>query len=78
MDFFVGDVKTKAEVEVVDLPQQLFLLGTNWLREEKGIIDFDREELQLKEGPGIPIKFVEENESEEEYEEEYEDKEIYY
>ena len=31
MEFFVGDTKTKATVEVVDLPQQLFLLGTDWI-----------------------------------------------
>ena len=59
MEFFVGDVKTRAKVEVVDLPQQLFLLGTDWLHKERGIIDFGIRELQLKTGSGIPIKFVE-------------------
>ena len=75
MEFFVGDIKTKATVEVVDLPQQLFLLGTDWTQAEKGIIDLGQEELQLKretEYECIPIKYIEE----EIYDEEY-DKPIY-
>jgi hypothetical protein len=83
MEFFVGDSKTRAKVEVVDLPQQLFLLGVDWLRKEKGTINFEREELRLKRDSDyerIPIKFVEhdeyEDEYEEEYEEEFEDREI--
>ena len=78
MEFFIGDTRTKATVEVVDLQQQAnFLLGTDWLEKEKGIIDMEQEELRLKRGinyESIPMKY----EEEEMYEQEYEDEEVYY
>ena len=72
MEFFVGNTKTTATVEVVDLPQQLFLLGTDWIHSEKGIINLEQEELQLKRGTDceiVPIRFMEEEMYEEDYDE---------
>ena len=45
MDFFVGDVKTKMDVEVADVPGEIFILGIDWIvkddvniRAKKGIM----------------------------------------
>ena len=72
MDFFIGDTKTEATVDVVDLPHKILILGTDWIKKNRALIDCDEELLILKRSRGnveIPIKLLE-NEDEEEYENE--------
>ena len=73
MEFFVGNVKTKMDVEVVDFPEEMFLLGTDWMRRERAGIDYDREVLTIRKNGKdnlVPIYFREDKEeNEEEYEE---------
>ena len=73
MEFFVGNIKTQADVEVVDFPEQMFLLGTDWMRRERAGIDYDKEILKISRNGKdnlVPIYYTEEtNNNEEEYEE---------
>ena len=34
MEFFIGDVKTIIDVEVVDLPDKIFILRVDWIKKE--------------------------------------------
>src|SRR5256714_9460450 len=74
--FFMGNVEVTATVEVIDLPGKIFLLGTDWIREERVNIDFRNDILNIEKNGkeyDIPIRYLEEeeySESEEEYEEE--------
>ena len=81
MEFFIGNTKSKIDVEVVDFPEEMLLLGTDWIIKEKAAIDLDTGFMTLRKIGGkrefIPVTYKEkqqeiENEDEE-YEEEYED-----
>src|SRR5437764_4199734 len=67
--FFMGNVEVTATVEVIDLPGKIFLLGTDWIREERVNIDFRNDILNIEKNGNeydIPIRYLEEEEYEEE------------
>ena len=78
MEFFIGNVKTVIDVEVVDLPDKIFILGIDWMKKERAKIDLEKEILSIQKGNGnfeIPLNYIdegtddedEENEKDEEY-----------
>ena len=78
MEFFIGNVKTVIDVEVVDLPDKIFILGIDWMKKERAKIDLEKEILSIQKGNGnfeIPLNYIdegtddedEENEEDEEY-----------
>jgi len=75
MNFFIGNTRVLATVDVVDLPHKILLLGTDWLSTNRALVDCDEELLVLKRSGGnieIPIRFLDDEGSEQE---EYEDEE---
>ena len=72
MEFFIGNVKTKANVEVVDFQEKIFLLGTDWMKKEKAKLDYNKDILTIQKNGRdnlVPIYYKEEiPETEEEYE----------
>jgi hypothetical protein len=79
MEFFVGDLKTKFDVEVVDSPVETFLLGVDWvdkvdpsIEPKKGFMNVERKGKRYE----IPIRYME-KENQEEYESDIEEEEIY-
>ena len=76
MEFFIGDMKTIMDVEVVDLPDEIFILGVDWIKRERVKIDLEKEILSIQKGNRdfeIPLNYIDEeinNEDEESEEEE--------
>jgi hypothetical protein len=81
MEFFIGDVKTIIDVEIVDRPEKIFLLGTDWIRKENAKANLKKEILSIRRGNKkfeIPLKCIEKETNEEEEEYESEDEETSY
>ena len=72
MDFFVGDVKTEMDVEVVDVPGEIFILGVDWMAKEGAKIDIYNEIMYIGQNE-IPIRYIKPEFDEEEYESEDEE-----
>ena len=78
MEFFIGDVKTIMDVEVVDLPDEIFILGVDWIKKEQGKIDLEEDILLIRKRNRdfkIPLSYIDEEINEED--EESEEEEIY-
>ena len=79
MEFFLGNVRSRIDVEVVDFPEKMFLLGTDWMKKEKAGIDYERELIKIQQNGKenlIPIYFKEELPENEEYEDDDDDQEL--
>jgi hypothetical protein len=76
MEFFVGDEKTEMDVEVVDVPGEVFILGVDWIEKEKVRIDINNGIMDIRRNGRcyeIPVKHTEREVEEEEYESEDEE-----
>jgi len=81
LEFFVGEEKTKMDVEVVDVPGEIFILGVDWIEKEKVRIDIDSGIMDIKRNGKryeIPVKHIEQEIDEEEYESEDDNEETLY
>ena len=78
MEFFIGDIKTIMDVEVVDLPDEIFILGVDWIKRERVKIDLEKEILSIQKGNRdfeIPLNYIDEGINDED--KESEEKEVY-
>jgi hypothetical protein len=61
------------DVEVVDVPEEIFILGVDWIGKEKANINLEDEVLEITQRGRtytVPVKYIKEDYDEEEYEEE--------
>ena len=79
IEIYLGQqVKTKANVEIVQSNEEMILLGMDWMRKVRAIISTEDNWMSIKIGntvSEIPVKFTmndDEEDEEEEYESEYE------
>ena len=73
MEFFIGDMKTIMDVEVVDLSDEIFILGVDWIKREWAKIDLEKEILSIQKGNRdfkIPLNYIDEETDNEDEEEE--------
>ena len=76
--FNVGGVKTHANLEVIESKNdEILILGTNWQKGNKVVMDFGNEEMEINGHGNIPIEFmIKDTEYEDEYEDEYENENL--
>jgi hypothetical protein len=68
MKFMIGDVNTTMDVEVVDIDDEIFILGVEWCEKEKANIDIGNRIMEIRQKERtyeVPIKYVKKEELEE-------------